>query len=79
MLIIVVTLLLKELKASLQFQLLEYEDLQRRIAQRASLYFTKFVRRRGYDGELNIDMAKKKLDIIVSSFSKPEFGWKVML
>ena len=77
--IIVVALLLKELKASLQFRLRGYEDLRRRIAERASLYFSRFVRRRGYDGGLNIDMAKKKLDIIVSSFSKPEFGWKVML
>lgn len=60
----------KELKASLNTRLVGYKDLRRRIAERACLYFANFVRRRGYNGALHIDMEKKKLEIIVSLLEK---------
>ena len=68
----VVTLLLKELKASLKIRLNEYQDHGRRVAQRACLYFSNFVRRRGYDGALHIDMEKKELEMIVSLLNNSE-------
>ena len=66
MCVIIVVLFPKELKASLKTWLNGYNDLQRRIAERACLYLSNFVCRRGYSGTLHIDMEKKKLFVIVS-------------
>ena len=36
-----------------------------RISNRARLYFTNIIRKRGYEGTLDFNIAKKKLEIIV--------------
>ena len=54
------------LKKSLNTRIVGYEDIRRRIADRARLYFQNSLIKRGYDGTLKFDIAERKLEIIVS-------------
>ena len=47
-----------------------YKQMRMRISNRARLYFTKIVRKRGYEGTLNFNNEKKKLEIIVGGALK---------
>jgi chromosome segregation ATPase len=57
---------LKKLEESLNLRISGYGELRGRIATRATLFFSEFVRRRGYEGTLKFKVKERTLEIIIN-------------